>query len=89
MHVYSFVRSSSAAGEDHAVAASVRVIPVIPMLLWQQARARETQKKEGDIVYISKNIPISNSFLQINDSSNTGFPLILYFFCFIFFFIIF
>lgn len=41
VNVYSFVRSCSAAGEDHTATASVRVIPVIPTLLWQQARARE------------------------------------------------
>lgn len=48
-----FFWSCSATGEnEHAAATSVRVIPVIAMLLWQQARA--PAKKE--IMYISKNI---------------------------------
>lgn len=45
--------------EDHAAAtASFRVIPVMATLLWQQESKRE---KEREIVYISKNIPISTS----------------------------
>lgn len=35
-NAYSFVRSCNATGEKHAATGSVRVIPVIAMLLWQQ-----------------------------------------------------
>lgn len=51
VNVYSSVRGCGAAGEDHAATASVRVIPVIRALLWQQARARERGKIERASLY--------------------------------------
>lgn len=47
--------------KEPAATASVRVIPVIPVLLWQQARAlvkkKKKRKRKGEIMYISKNTP--------------------------------
>lgn len=71
--------AAGAAGEERAATASVRVIPVIATLLWQQARARE-RRRERDCIYISKNIPISTSLLRINDLSNTALYLSFFFF---------
>lgn len=38
--------------KELAATASVRVIPVIPMLLWQQARALVKKKKERLCIYL-------------------------------------